>query len=91
MLQLAYPSFTWLNPTRVIFGAGKLGDLPSGIDDVAGAGSRVFLVTGRRSLRERGILRQVLDHIGPNRVTHFDQVDPFPSTGLCVGRLGPDQ
>jgi alcohol dehydrogenase class IV len=82
VLEQFLPSFTWFNPTRVIFGIGELGRLPSVVDDVAGAKSRVFLVTGRSSLRARGILQKVMDAIGQERVTLFDQVTPFPSPDL---------
>ena len=80
-------TFTWLNPTRVVFGAGKLSELPAIIDEIAVAGAQVFLVTGRHNLRERGGLQRVVDHIGPQRLTLFDQVTPFPSPQLIAGAL----
>ena len=76
------PSFTWLSPTRMIFGAGQLSNLSSVVDEVAASVSSVFLVTGRESLRGRGILQRVMDSLGPARVTLFDQVTPFPSPDL---------
>ena len=81
------PSFTWLNPTRVIFGAGSLSNLASVVDEVAGTSGRVFLVTGRRSLRAGGILQEVVDSIGSARVTLFDKVTPFPSPDLVDSAL----
>lgn len=82
MQEHALPSFTWLNPTRVIFGVGELARLASVVNETAGSAARVFLVTGRQSLRARGILPKVLDSIGPNRVTLFDQAPPFPSPAV---------
>ena len=71
----------------MIFGAGRLADLPAVIEEVAGAQARVFLVTGRRNLRESGVLRQVVDSIGSLRVTLFDQVTPFPAPQLVSNAL----
>ena len=82
MLENKISSFTWLNPTRVIFGEGKLASLPSVVDEVAGNGARVFLVTGRHSLRSTGVLQRVMDLLGEDRVTLFDRVVPFPSPEL---------
>ena len=82
MADQLLPSFAWFNPTRVVFGVGKLDMLPTLIDEVAGRSSRVFLVTGRRSLRARGILQKVEGAIGEHRITLFDQVTPFPSPDL---------
>ena len=75
-------SFTWLNPTKVIFGAGSLERLRSVVDEVAGADSRIFLVTGRHNLRAHGTLQRVLADLGEARVTLFDEVTPFPSPQL---------
>jgi len=76
------PSFNWSSPTRVIFGTGELSRLETLIEQLAGSRARVFLVTGRRSLREQGVLQNVVDQIGNTRLTHFDQVTPFPSPQL---------
>ena len=86
-LEQKWPSFTWLNPTRVIFGAGALSNLASVVDEVAGTRGRVFLVTGRRSLRAGGNLQRVVDSIGSARVTLFDKVTPFPSPDLVDSAL----
>ena len=72
-------SFTWLNSTRVIFGNGRLADLKAVVDGVAGSDSRVFLVTGRHSLRARGVLQRIVGGIGLSRVSLFDDTPPFPS------------
>ena len=72
-------TFTWLNTTRVIFGNGRLADLKTVVDGVAGTNSRVFLVTGRHSLRARGILQRIINDIGLSRITLFDDTPPFPS------------
>jgi alcohol dehydrogenase class IV len=82
------PALGWLNPTRVVYGAGVLGRLPELAVEVAGPGTPVFLVTGRRSLRASGALHQVLDGLGPGRVALFDDVPPFPSPDVAERALG---
>lgn len=82
MLEQPLPSFTWFNPTRVVFGPGKLADLRSVVNEVAGDGARAFLVTGQHALRSTGVLQRVLDLLGEDRTTLFDRVTPFPSPKL---------
>ncbi|MGH7267235.1 MAG: iron-containing alcohol dehydrogenase family protein, partial [Candidatus Rokuibacteriota bacterium] len=79
--------FTWFHPTRVVFGAGALGGLPSLVAETAGARARVFLVTGRRSLRAAGVLEPVLEALGPGRVTLFENTPPFPSPATAAQAL----
>ena len=79
--------FTWLNPTKVIFGPGRIADLPVAVAEAVESRPGVFLVTGRRTLRERGVLQQVMDRIGYDRVTLFDQVTPFPSPQLVAAAV----
>ena len=76
-----------MNPTKVIFGPGRLTDLPAVVDEVAGPQANVFLVTGRKNLRESGVLQQVVGSIGSPRVTLFDQVIPFPAPQLVSDAL----
>ena len=87
MSEELLPSFTWLNPTRVIYGVGVLSSLPSIVGEVAGRDARVFLVTGRRSLREHGVLQGIVDSLGVARVTLFDRVTPYPSPELVDSAL----
>lgn len=75
-------AFTWLSPTRIVFGTGELARLPAVVDEVAGPGARVLLVTGRGSLRAQGVLDRVLEALGPGRVTLFDRTPPFPSPAV---------
>ena len=88
MTSLAAASLSWLAPTRVVFGVGTLARLPALVDEVAGAGARIFLVTGRRSLRASGVLDRVLDALGRSRVAVFDQTPPFPPPDLVNQALG---
>ena len=75
-------TFTWLNPTKILFGAGTLSRLPEVIDNAVGLKSRVFLVTGQTYLRESGTLSKIVESIGDSRVTLFDRALPFPTPGL---------
>ena len=72
-------SFVWRNPTRIVYGIGKLGSIADEVRGVAGVGASVFLVTGRSFLRERGILQNVLDDLADFSVTLHDRANPFPS------------
>lgn len=72
-------SFVWRNPTRIVYGIGKLETLADEVRDVAGDSANVFLVTGRSFLRERGILHQVLGDLAEFSVTLHDRANPFPS------------
>ncbi|MBI4012014.1 MAG: iron-containing alcohol dehydrogenase [Candidatus Rokubacteria bacterium] len=72
-------SFTWSSPTRVVFGEGSLARLPALVEEVAGPGARIFLVTGRASLQASGRRSAVLEALGVARVAVFDDVPPFPS------------
>ena len=73
------PNFTWYHPTRIIYGVGKLQELPTEVGKLVEAGSSVFLVTGRSSLQARGILQKVLDGLHEFDVTVYNDVRPFPS------------
>ena len=72
-------SFVWRNPTKIVYGIGKLEMLSDEVRGIAGGGANVFLVTGRSFLRERGILQQVLDDLDDFSVTLHDRANPFPS------------
>lgn len=72
-------NFTWYQPTRIVFGSGKIKELSSEISRLANPGSSVFLVTGRRSLEAQGVLGNVLKNLSEFQVTHYNDVVPFPS------------
>ena len=81
------PTFNWFNPTRVVFGVGELARLAELVNEISGNNSRVFLVTGRSSLKAQGILDDVISSIGPSRITLFNKVSPFPSPDLVDDAL----
>ena len=75
----AREAFEYSQPTRLVFGAGRLGDLPRLVDEWAGPVARVFLVTGRSNLRATGVLDAICQSLSPHRVTLFDRVPTNPS------------
>ncbi len=81
------PTFNWFNPTRVVFGVGELARLAELVNEISGNNSRIFLVTGRSSLKSQGILDDVISSIGPSRITLFNKVSPFPSPDLVDDAL----
>ncbi len=72
-------SFVWRNPTRIVYGIGKLETLADEVRGIGGGSASVFLVTGRSFLRERGILQRVLEDLADFSVTLHDRANPFPS------------
>ncbi len=66
-------------PTKVIFGRGSLDRLGR---EVKSMGGPVLIVTGRRALRESGILDRVNQILNKERVASiiYDQVSPEPDT-----------
>ena len=79
MSEQFVPSFVWRNPTRIVYGVGKMESLPDEIRSVVGDDANVFLVTGRSFLRTRGILQNVLEDLKDFSVTLYDNANPFPS------------
>lgn len=79
MTEQFVSSFVWRNPTRIVYGVGKLETLADEVRGIAGDGANVFLVTGRSFLRDRGILQDVLDDLSGFSVTLHDRANPFPS------------
>ncbi len=74
------PSFTWRNPTKIVFGLDSLSRLPDEIRALGGGdGAGVFLTTGRGFLRSRGVLDAVLESLRGFRVTLWERASPFPS------------
>ncbi|HIA15202.1 MAG TPA: hypothetical protein EYN72_00125 [Dehalococcoidia bacterium] len=69
------PNFAWHHPTRIVYGIGKLRDLPTEVGNLTGHGSSVFLVTGRSSLQARGILQS--RQASPGKRDRADQPTPL--------------
>ena len=75
----AREAFEYSQPTRLVFGAGRLADLPRLVDEFAGPNSSVFLATGSSSLRASGVLDAVCQGLSAHRIILFDRVPTNPS------------
>ncbi len=64
-------------PTRIVFGAGKVGELRKYIE---GLGKKAMIVTGRRSTKESGLLDRVLQILRSKGIDAvvFDKITPNP-------------
>jgi len=69
--------FEFSLPTRLVFGPGEISRLA---EIVAPFGKNVFLVTGRHSMRELGVLDKVLGQLrdAELQVTVYDRIEPNP-------------
>ena len=75
----AREAFEYSQPTRLVFGAGRLADLPRLVDELAGPNASVFLAIGSSSLRASGVLDAVCRGLSPHRIILFDRVPTNPS------------
>lgn len=71
--------FTWANPTRIIFGAGKLNDLAT---EAARLGTNAFIVSGKSSTKKSGLLDHVVELLHNSGIvsTVFTEIEPNPRT-----------
>ena len=75
--------FVFHNPTRVVFGVGRIRQLG---DEVARIGRRALLVTGRGHVRRTGVLERALRSLqaASVEVVHFEGVEPNPRMTTCI-------
>lgn len=66
--------FTYHNPTRIVFGAGKLDTLSAEI----AAGQRVLLLSGGGSIARNGVRDRVLRALSHCTVVEFSGIEPNP-------------
>ncbi|ART80499.1 iron-containing alcohol dehydrogenase [Oceanisphaera avium] len=67
--------FSFYNPTRIEFGAGKIARL----DALVPANARVLVLLGGESARRSGTLDEVLTALGEREVQVFNGIEPNPS------------
>lgn len=67
--------FSFYNPTRIEFGAGKIARL----DALVPANARVLVLLGGESARRSGTLDEVLTALGDREVQVFNGIEPNPS------------
>ena len=75
----AREAFEYSQPTRLVFGARRLAELPRLVDEFAGPNASVFLATGSSSLRASGVLDAVCQGLSAHRIILFDRVPTNPS------------
>ncbi len=68
-------NFDFYNPTRIVFGQGRTGEL----DKLVPAAARVLVLFGGGSVRRNGTLAEVRAALGKRHVVEFDGIEPNPT------------
>jgi NADP-dependent alcohol dehydrogenase len=68
-------NFDFYNPTHILFGQGRIADLPK----VIPTGARVLILYGGGSIKSNGVLGQVQGALAGYTVQEFSGVEPNPS------------
>ncbi len=68
-------NFDFYNPTRILFGQGRIADL----DKVVPAQARVLILYGGGSIKGNGVLDEVRAALGSRAVQEFAGIEPNPS------------
>lgn len=67
-------NFDFYNPTRIVFGQGKVAEL----DQLVPASARVLVLTGGQSAKKNGTLDEALKALGSRHVSVFEGIEPNP-------------
>ncbi len=68
-------SFTYANPTRILFGPGQIAAIAKQIPESA----KVLVTYGGGSIKANGVYDQVMAALGGRAVTEFGGIEPNPS------------
>ena len=68
-------NFDFHNPTRIVFGQGRIQEL----DRLVPAEARVLVLTGGGSVRRNGTLAEALAALGGRTVLEFSGIEPNPT------------
>lgn len=68
-------NFDFYNPTRILFGQGRIADL----DKAVPAKARVLILYGGGSIKSNGVLDEVRAALGSREVQEFSGIEPNPS------------
>ena len=68
-------NFEFYNPTRIVFGEGRIAEL----NRLVPAEARVLILFGGESARRNGTLAEVEAALGERHVQHFGGIEPNPS------------
>jgi NADP-dependent alcohol dehydrogenase len=76
-------NFTFYNPTKILFGQGRIADLAKEIP----AGQRVLVTYGGGSVLQNGTLQEVRAALAHAVVTEFGGIEPNPSYETLMGAV----
>lgn len=76
-------NFTFFNPTKILFGRGRIADLAKEIP----AGQRVLITYGGGSVVANGTLAEVRAALSHAAVTEFGGIEPNPSFETLMGAV----
>ncbi|HXA46902.1 MAG TPA: iron-containing alcohol dehydrogenase, partial [Burkholderiaceae bacterium] len=68
-------NFDFYNPTRILFGKGRIADL----DKVVPVDARVLILYGGGSIKSNGVFDEVRAALGKRQVQEFSGIEPNPS------------
>jgi NADP-dependent alcohol dehydrogenase len=68
-------NFDFYNPTHILFGQGRIADLPK----VVPADARVLILYGGGSIKANGVLAEVQTALAAHAVQEFSGIEPNPS------------
>lgn len=68
-------NFEFYNPTRIIFGKGRIADLSKAIP----ADARIMILYGGGSIKSNGVLDEVHAALGERKAIEFGGIEPNPS------------
>ncbi|MDE3273382.1 iron-containing alcohol dehydrogenase [Pseudoalteromonas sp. G4] len=67
--------FSFVNPTKIIFGQGQIATIQQEIPTSA----KVMIIYGGGSIKQNGIYQQVVDALSDHQVFEFSGIEPNPS------------
>ncbi|WP_100914422.1 iron-containing alcohol dehydrogenase [Pseudoalteromonas spongiae] len=67
--------FSFINPTKIIFGQGQIANIQHEIPQSA----KVLVIYGGGSIKQNGIYQQVTDALSEHQVFEFSGIEPNPS------------
>lgn len=73
-------NFTFHNPTKVIFGKGKIADLPKELDKKL----NILLLFGSGSIKKNGVYDQVIKALAGYKLKEFWGIPPNPTYEKCM-------
>ncbi|HJV82642.1 iron-containing alcohol dehydrogenase [Noviherbaspirillum sp.] len=68
-------NFDFYNPTRILFGKGRIADLSKVVPD----GARVLVLYGGGSIKSNGVFDEVMSALAGRTVREFSGIEPNPS------------